>query len=93
MADVPLLIETGMKSMFEKIILVYATQEQQLQRLTARDKMNMEHALKRLDAQMPLDEKLKFADYVVHNSGSLAATEAEVDQIWADLVRLNQEKP
>jgi dephospho-CoA kinase len=92
MADVPLLIETGMKSMFEKIILVYATREQQLQRLTTRDKMNMEHALKRLDAQMPIDEKLKFADYVVHNSGSLAATEAEVDQIWADLVRLNQEK-
>jgi dephospho-CoA kinase len=92
MADVPLLIEKGMQGLFEKIILVYATREQQLQRLTARDGLDIDSALKRLAAQMPIDEKLQFADYVIRNTGSIEEVEVEVNTIWNELVRLNEQK-
>jgi dephospho-CoA kinase len=91
-ADVPLLFETGMQSMFEKIILVYATREQQLSRAVERGRLDKENALRRLEAQMPLDEKLTRSDYVVHNTGSLAEAEAEVEEIWRNLLCLNREK-
>lgn len=81
LADVPLLIEVGLQGMFEKIIVVYATEEQQIKRLIERDGLNREDILKRFEAQMPIEEKLKQADYVIHNSGSLEEVESEVDSI------------
>jgi dephospho-CoA kinase len=91
-ADVPLLFETGMQNMFEKIILVYATREQQLSRTIERGGLDKENALRRLEAQMPLDEKITRSDYVIHNTNSLAATETEVQTVWEDLHRLSREK-
>jgi dephospho-CoA kinase len=85
LADVPLLIEQHMQPMFAKIILVYATREQQIKRLTERDGLALEDALKRLAAQMPIDDKLKYADYVIRNTGSLQESEAQVEEIWRDL--------
>jgi len=89
-ADVPLLIEIRLQTMFEKIILVYAPEEQQLQRLIERDGFSHEDARKRLKAQMSIEEKLKHADYVVHNIGPLDSTEAEVQDIYKELQRLNR---
>lgn len=91
-ADVPLLIEVGLHDMFEKIIVVYAPQEQQVKRLTDRNGFDRESALNRIKAQMPIDEKLKHADYVVYNSGSVEQTEVEVEKVWKALQRLNEEK-
>ena len=76
--------------MFEKIILVYAPEEQQLQRLIERDGFSNEDACKRLEAQMSIEEKLQYADYVVHNTGSLESTEAEVQDIYKELQRLGK---
>ena len=87
-ADVPLLIEIRLQTMFEKIILVYAPEEQQLQRLIERDGFSNEDARKRLEAQMSIEEKLQYADYVVHNTGSLESTEAEAQDIYRELQRL-----
>lgn len=90
--DIPLLIETGMRGTFEKIIVVYATKEQQIKRLMARDGLDRESIQKRLDAQMSIDEKVKYADYVISNSDSLEQTEANVEQVWRDLLNLQREK-
>ncbi len=89
MADVPLLIESGMEGMFEKIIIVYASREQQIERLTVRDGLDLESALRRLEAQMPIEEKLKYADFVVRNCGSISEVEAEVEKICESLFELN----
>jgi dephospho-CoA kinase len=89
-ADVPLLIETSMQGMFEKVIVVYAPREQQLQRLIDRDGFARESALKRLDAQMPIEEKVKCADFVIHNTGSPEEAEAEVDEVWKTLNTLKK---
>ena len=92
LADVPLLIETGMKGLFEKIIVVYAPREQQMERLIHRDGLDREAAMRRLEAQMPIEDKLKHADYVVRNSGSLEEAEIEVDGIYKSLLELRNER-
>lgn len=86
--DVPLLIEIRLQHMFEKIIVVYAPEEQQLRRLIERDGFSREDAEKRLQAQMPIEEKLKHADYVIHNTGSLEDTEIEVGKILQEIQAL-----
>lgn len=92
LADVPLLIEIGLQDMFEKIIVVYAPRQQQIERLIERDGLDRESVLRRVEAQMPIDEKLKHADYVIHNPGSVEETEVEVNEVWKALHRLNKKK-
>ena len=78
--------------MFEKIIVVYAPEEQQFKRLVERDGFSREHAVKRLEAQMPTEEKLKHADYVIRNTGSLEDTKSEVAKIFQELKALASQK-
>ncbi len=89
-ADVPLLIEIRLQSMFEKIIVVYAPEELQLRRLIERDGFNRKDATKRLEAQMSIEEKLKHADYIIHNTTSLDDTRSEVENIYKELQHLSR---
>jgi dephospho-CoA kinase len=83
--DIPLLIEAGMQEMVDLILLVYAPRELQLKRLIERDKLTQGEAELRLVAQMPIDEKKRFAHRIIDNSGSLAETEKQVERFWSDL--------
>jgi dephospho-CoA kinase len=83
--DIPLLIEAGMQEMVDLIILVYAPRELQLERLRQRDSLSPEEAEQRLSAQLPIEEKKKYAHQVIDNSGSLVKTEQQVDRFWSDL--------
>ena len=69
-ADVPLLIESGMHKYFDKIILVYSDRETQICRLIRRSNLTIEDAEKRVNSQMPIEEKRKFADFIIDNCGS-----------------------
>lgn len=84
-AGVPLLIELNLQYRFDKILLVYAPRVTQIERLMLRDGIGREAAENMLKAQMPIDEKLGFADYVIHNEGSLAETQGQVDEVWEKL--------
>lgn len=66
--DAALLIESGYYKDMDKTILVYADEDIQIERLKKRDGISEGDALKRLKVQMPLKEKLLFADYVVYNN-------------------------
>lgn len=79
--DIPLLVEDARHVLIEKIIVVSATEETQLRRLAERG-MRREDAMNRIKAQLPLEEKLKFADFVVDNNGSIAETKKQVEQIY-----------
>lgn len=72
---VPLLYEVGLEQEFDEVWLVSCDREQQIQRLMARDGINREEALARLNAQWPLENKLERADRVIDNSGSLSDLE------------------
>jgi dephospho-CoA kinase len=82
-AVVPLLIERRMQEMFDRIVLVYLPEPEQLRRLMLRDELSEEQARRMLAAQLPIDEKRQFADHLIDNSGSLEQTEQQVEALWA----------
>ena len=84
-SDIPLLLEAGMKGMVDLVLLVYITPEEQIRRVMVRDGFSREEAERRLAAQMPIDEKLCWADIVIRNDGSLENTRRAVDEIWEEL--------
>jgi dephospho-CoA kinase len=91
-AVVPLLIEKHLQAIFDKILVVYVPEDQQIERLTQRDGISEEEATHMLKAQLPIDEKLAHADFVVHNEGSMEETRKQVEEIWLELKRLQGEK-
>ncbi|TDL34342.1 dephospho-CoA kinase [Jeotgalibacillus sp. S-D1] len=78
--DIPLLFESQLQWMVEKIIVVYIAQEEQLKRLMLRNDYTEAEALARISSQLPLEEKRKQADAVIDNTGSI---EQSVQQMKA----------
>ncbi len=83
--EAAILIETGSHSRFDRIVLAVCTPEQQVERAMHRDGLTREEVLARLARQMPLEEKRKYADYVVDTSGSKDATLRQVRQVYESL--------
>jgi dephospho-CoA kinase len=90
--DIPLLFESraaasgGASAMhFDTTVLVWVPRETQIERQVARDGYAPDEAERRVAAQMPLAEKRALADEVIDNSGSLAATRKQVDELYARL--------
>ncbi len=80
--EAAILIETGSYKRFDKLVVAACTPEQQVERASERDGLTREEALARIARQMPLAEKLKYADYVVDTSGSKEDTLRQVKEIW-----------
>ena len=86
--DIPLLIESMVQEgerRVDKVILVYVPKPVQLERLMRRNGLSREEAEKRIQAQMPIDEKRPYADFIIDNSGSLDQTEEQVEQLMDKL--------
>jgi dephospho-CoA kinase len=90
--SVPLLIELNLQYMFDKILVVYAATEQQVERLCKRDGISKEEAANILKAQVPIDEKVGYADFVVRNETNLKETRHQVEKIWQALKRDQQDQ-
>ena len=80
-AEVPLLFEVGMEEIFDRIWVVSATPDEQLQRLTERDKLSPSEAARRIEHQLPLSEKEEKAHAVIFNNQDLHTLEARVLQL------------
>lgn len=83
--DIPLLYETKMEYLCDKIIVVGVDVQKQIRRVVARDGSSEELAKKIIFNQMPLDEKIKKADIVIMNDGTLDELEAKVMKIYRKL--------
>ena len=83
--DAALLIESGYHKNVDRLIVVYAEQEQQVERLMARDKFTREEALMRIASQMPLGEKRSLADHVIDNSGDREETAQQARELFGKL--------
>lgn len=79
--DIPLLFESKLTYLVEKTLLVYVNEDVQLQRLMARDESTKEEALSRIKSQMPLNEKIKLADAVINNNGTVEETKEQLFQV------------
>ncbi len=80
--DIPLLIEASLQEMVDEIWVVTVTRETQLQRLMQRNRLSRDEALQRILAQLPLEEKVKWADRVIDNNGSLDLTQEQVERSY-----------
>ena len=81
----PLLVETGMHTAFEVLVVVSATVATQIERLMRQRGMSEAAIRARIDAQAPLEDKAAAADVLVDNEGSLDELESQVEQLWNDL--------
>ncbi len=78
----PLLIEAGITSRVDEIWVVNADTETQIARIISRDGATREEALRRIAAQMPMTEKVKYGGVVIDNRGALADTVKQVRELW-----------
>ena len=84
--DIPLLIEVGGAGEVDRVVVVYAAPDAQLERLMARDGFVRAEAERRVASQMSLAEKVRRADFVVDNSGESEETRAQVRAVHAALL-------
>jgi len=92
MIDAPLIVELGDHREMDKLIVVTSTQTQQIERLKDRDGTSPEEALRIVSSQMPLEEKLKFADFVIRNEGSLEETRKRTKEVFKELKKIVLQK-
>jgi dephospho-CoA kinase len=83
--EASLMIESGFHKSFGRLILVTCTPEQQIERLMNRNGLSLAQASQRILLQMPLGEKIRYADDVVDNSGTLKKTQEQVNQLLRNL--------
>jgi dephospho-CoA kinase len=79
--DAPTLIEHGLHRLMDFNIVVWVDRKTQSERVRKRDSLSDKEVADRINSQMPLDEKIRYADFVVDNSGSVEETEIKVKEI------------
>lgn len=87
--DAALMIESGGYKRFAKLIVVHCSPEEQLKRVMARNKLSREEAEQRIRAQMPQEEKKRFADYLIDSSGTREETRSRTKAVFRELLGLN----
>ncbi|HCX89560.1 MAG: dephospho-CoA kinase [Deltaproteobacteria bacterium CG12_big_fil_rev_8_21_14_0_65_43_10] len=83
--DVPLLTAEIKQTLVDKAVVVYATEENQIRRLKDRG-FTVEEARRRIGAHVSIDEKMKFADFVIYNDGSIEETRRQVEKIYDQIL-------
>lgn len=88
--DAALIFESGIGATLRKVMVAWCRPEQQIERLMAKTGVSREEAERRIQAQMPLEEKRLRADYVIDCSGSLEQSRAQAKAIYLELWRIVQ---
>jgi dephospho-CoA kinase len=86
--DAALMIESGGYKRFDKLIVVHCRPEVQLERLILRDKLSRDEAQRRINSQMPQEEKQRFADYLIDTSDGFEPTRAQIISVHQKLIRI-----
>jgi dephospho-CoA kinase len=82
---VPLLIESGLDRIVDKVVVVKASTAMQVRRVKNRSSLNKKQVLKRIKFQIPLRVKARLADFVIDNSGTIEKTRRQVGKIMEKL--------
>jgi dephospho-CoA kinase len=83
--DAALMIETGSFERFDKIVVVHCRPDVQLERLMRRSGLTREEAARRIAAQMPQEEKMRRADFLIDTSAGFDDTRRQVEQVYEKL--------
>ncbi|MCH7926828.1 MAG: dephospho-CoA kinase [Candidatus Dadabacteria bacterium] len=74
-----------LKKIIDKLIVVSASKDIQIKRLKDRDGFSKEQAILRINSQIPTEEKIKHADFVIHNDSDIKKITKQVETIWKGL--------
>ncbi|MDO4870393.1 MAG: dephospho-CoA kinase [Bacillota bacterium] len=85
--DAPLLFESGANELCDVVILVTADEEERIMRVAIRDKATREEIMNRINSQMDDELKIKLADYVVDNSGSIEDLYGQLDEVLESMMQ------
>lgn len=88
--EAAILIETGSYKNYDRLIVAFCDEEQQIERAMSRDGLTREQVLDRLRRQMPLADKMKYADYVVDTSGAKQHSIEQTRAVFESLRSLSQ---
>jgi len=88
--EAAIIIETGSFRDFDRLIVASCTEEQQVERAISRDHLTRDEVLDRLRRQMPLEQKVKYADYVIDTSGAKEHTLEQTRNVYASLRSIQQ---
>jgi dephospho-CoA kinase len=80
--EAAVMIEAGTYKRLDKVVLTVCREEQQVERAMSRGGLSREEALARIRRQMPLEEKRRFADYVIETSGTEQETRRQVQEVY-----------
>lgn len=83
--DAALMIESGGYKRFDKLIVVHCQPQIQLERLMKRDNVSQDEAERRINAQMPQEEKKKHGDYLIDTSEGVESTRQQTATVWQEL--------
>ena len=83
--EAPLLIEANLMHMVDVIVLVFADEDVQIERLLQRN-LSLEEAKKRIRTQLSSAEKARFADYIIYNNGLLSDAISQAEDVWSRLM-------
>ena len=83
--EAAILVETGRYKSFDRLIVVTCSSEQQMERALERGSYDKEEILARMSRQLPLEQKLRVADYVIDTSGAKEATLEQVRKVYGSL--------
>lgn len=85
--DIPLFFEVGGKKTYDvaQVLLIYATKELQLKRIVARDGLSQEDAMKRVEAQMDIEEKKLQSENIIENTKGLKELQEEIEKFLQKL--------
>jgi dephospho-CoA kinase len=83
----PLLIEAGLGSSVDTLIVVRTDSQEQIKRLCKNTRLSRAALARRIRAQMPLSRKIRMADFIIDNNGTIGQTRRQVAQIIKKLRR------
>ena len=82
-----MLFESGMDDLCDEVWVVAVDEDTQVKRLMERDGYSFDEAIRRIRAQMPLEEKVRRAHRVLDNTGTIEETKRQVDELFEDVMR------
>lgn len=90
--DAALIYELSLENMFDAVVVVTSKMKNRLERIKLRDKMTEKEISDRISKQIPIEDKMKWADHLIENNGTLQQLEAETKKLFHHLKSLTRKK-